>query len=94
MFAALSAAGTLGCAVAPWLLGVLADAIRTNAATPGVLIRIGLQMEPEPFGLRAGLLAATLFPVALLALLRWINRQPPNPEAGDARRTVVSAAQS
>ncbi len=94
MFAALSAAGTLGCAVAPWLLGVLADAIRTNAATPGVLIRIGLHMEPEPFGLRAGLLAATLFPVALLALLRWINRQPPNPEAGDARRTVVSAAQS
>ena len=75
MFAVLSAAGTLGCALAPWLVGLVADAIRTNAATPGVLARVGLQIAPEPFGLRVGLLAATACPVAMLALVRWINRQ-------------------
>ena len=77
MFAALSAAGTLGCALAPWLLGLVADGIRTSAAMPGVLARVGLHIGPEAFGLRMGLLAAAACPVALLALLRWINRQAP-----------------
>jgi len=80
MFAVLSATGALGCALAPWLVGLVADTIRMNAATPGVLARIGLQIDPEPFGLRAALLAAAACPVALLALLRWINRQPAHNE--------------
>jgi fucose permease len=75
MFAVLSATGALGCALAPWLVGLVADTIRINAATPGVLARIGLPIDPEPFGLRVALLAAAACPVAMLVLLRWINRQ-------------------
>lgn len=73
MFAVLAAAGTLGCALAPWLVGVVAEAICTNAATPGVLVRVGLKIAPEPFGLRMGLLMAAICPIALLSLLRWIE---------------------
>ena len=76
MFAALSATGTLGCALAPWLVGLVADGIRTSSATPDFLARAGLALGPEPFGLRVGLLAAVVCPVAMLALVRWINRQP------------------
>lgn len=76
MFAMLSAAGALGCALAPWLVGLVADGVRTSAATPRLLERIGLHIGPEPFGLRVALLAAVIAPVAMLALVRWIGRQP------------------
>lgn len=81
MFAMLSAAGTFGCALAPWLVGVVADAIRTSAATPQVLARFGLGLGLEPFGLRVALLAAVVFPLLMLATVHWINRRPADPSA-------------
>jgi fucose permease len=75
MFAVLSAAGTFGCALAPWLVGLVADAIRTSPTTPGLLVRVGLSIGPEAFGLRVGLLAAAACPAAMLTLLRWLNQQ-------------------
>jgi fucose permease len=78
MFALLAAAGALGCAVAPWLVGMAADAIAVYPATPALLAHIGLTIRPEPFGLRAGLLMAVVFPVLMLAVIRWIMRHPAN----------------
>ena len=73
MFAVLAAAGTFGCALAPWLVGLVAEAISASATTPGLLARVGLTIAPEPFGLRMGLLVAVVCPVALLLLLRWLG---------------------
>ena len=76
MFAMLSAAGTLGCALAPWLVGVVAESVRTSARVPGLLARAGLAIGLEAFGLRVGLVAAVGFPLLMLGVVRWINRQP------------------
>jgi fucose permease len=76
MFALLSAAGTLGCALAPWLVGAAADAVRLSAAAPQFLARTGLALGVEPLGLRVALLAAVVFPLLMLAVLRRLPRQP------------------
>ena len=76
MFAMLSAAGTLGCALAPWLVGLVAEVVRTSSRTPDLLARAGLDLGLESFGLRVGLLAAVVFPLAMLWVVRWINRRP------------------
>jgi hypothetical protein len=55
-----------------------ADAIAVYPATPALLAHIGLTIRPEPFGLRAGLLMAVVFPVLMLAVIRWIMRHPAN----------------
>ena len=81
MFAMLSASGALGCALAPWAVGLVADGIAMHAGTPGLLARAGVTLAPEAFGLRAGMLAAIVCPVFLLVLVRWIGRQPPDPDA-------------
>jgi predicted MFS family arabinose efflux permease len=59
MFALLSAAGDLGCALAPWLVGAVADAaLATRAA------------GSEQAALRAGLAWVAVCPLAMLVLLR------------------------
>lgn len=63
MFALLSASGDLGAAVAPWVVGVCAD--RASGWSAGN----AMGWTPEAYGLRLGLLAAVLFPLALAFLL-------------------------
>ena len=70
MFALLAASGDTGAAVMPWLVGVVAD------AAPGlspVLSRLAERMGPERLGLRAGLVAASLCPLVMTALLVWLR---------------------
>lgn len=62
MFAVLAASGDMGCAFAPWLVGLVADGV---GASP---LRL-FGWTGESLGLRAGLLVATAFPLALTLLL-------------------------
>lgn len=76
MFAVLSASGTLGCALAPWLVGLVAEGVCSSKLTPRLLDRAGLAIGPESVSLRVALLAAVVFPLAMLWVVRWINRRP------------------
>ncbi len=68
MFAALSASGDMGAAFAPWVVGWCADRV---AVWGGGNV---MGWSPEALGLRLGLLAAALFPLMLLILLRCSRR--------------------
>jgi fucose permease len=81
MFALLAASGDTGASLMPWLVGVVADAAPTFG--PG-LSRIAARMGPEQLGLRAGLVAASLCPVVMTALLVWLR--------GEHRRHSVAQA--
>lgn len=72
MFAFMAASGDSGAAVAPWLLGALAD--RIGDAPAWLLAIYGSELTSEQIGLRAGLLLSTVFPLALLGLLYWLRR--------------------
>ena len=61
MFALLAASGCLGCALGPWISGVVTD---FSMRIPPAWTTLGA----EQFGLRAGVLAGALFPLASLVL--------------------------
>lgn len=69
MFAVLCAAGDMGCALAPWAVGLCAD--RVTALGLGG----GMGWTPEAFGLRMGLLAGALFPFGLLLVLIGLRQK-------------------
>jgi fucose permease len=69
MFALLSASGDLGAAVAPWVVGACAD--RASGWSAGN----AMGWASEAFGLRMGLLAAVVFPLALAVLLPLLRRE-------------------
>lgn len=70
MFAVLAAAGNVGCAVVPWMVGWVADRAGgwSWAVTMWNMISDG--MTPVQMGLRTGLLLATASPIILIGLLR------------------------
>ena len=70
-FAALMAmGGDIGCSAGPWLTGFVSDAA---AKSQWLLDKTG--MEAEQVALRAGLIAAVVFPVTLVLLVRCIGRK-------------------
>ena len=71
MFALLSASGDTGGAVAPWLVGAVADKAPMLHDLPKLVFGAGL--TPEQTGLRVGLLLATIYPLAMVALLYWLR---------------------
>ena len=78
MFAMLSAAGDLGCAVIPWLVGVAADRVEAASLHAGGIYG---SMSSEEIGLRAGLLIGILCPIGMLTILYWLRKHPA--EAGE-----------
>jgi fucose permease len=66
MFALMSASGDIGGAVAPWLVGAVADRAPLLVQLAG-LLPAGL--TTEQIGLRAGLLLATIYPLVMVVLL-------------------------
>jgi fucose permease len=66
MFALLSGAGSLGCAIGPWVDGVVTDLIINRLPDWGAAANAaaGAGLNAEQFGLRAGLLAGAAFPLA------------------------------
>ncbi len=64
MFGILAISGDLGCAIAPWVTGIVSDiASKRNI----------LEMPGEEFGLKCGLLAAAVFP-AIMSITIVIKR--------------------
>lgn len=70
MFALLAAGGDNGAAIAPWLVGVVAD----KAASLQIFIQrlYGGSLSLEQVSLRSGLLFASIYPVMMLVLLHWL----------------------
>ena len=67
MFALLAAGGDTGASIGPWMVGLIAD--RVPAFSSGIL----MSMSAEQLGLRAGLLAATVFPLAMFFCVIWLK---------------------
>ncbi len=71
MFALLAATGDAGAGLAPWGVGVIADHATGLASWWTTLT--GARPTAEQLGLRAGLLAAIVFPLTMAALLTWMR---------------------
>ncbi len=92
MFGVLAIMGDLGCSLGPWITGLVSDAVITSNALAGRAAASG--MNPEQLGLKAGLLAAAVFPVMmLLGVLAFrrrtkVHAAEPRPaeQLGDAAR--------
>ena len=66
MFALMAAGGDLGASVAPQLVGIITDAAARNHEWFSFM---GSSLMPEQIGMKTGLLAASLFPMASVAVL-------------------------
>ncbi len=66
LFSILAVAGDIGCSLGPWIAGYVSDAVIEAE-------HISATMTPEQYGLRAGILVCTLFPLimffAILAVI-------------------------
>lgn len=62
IFALMAAGGDLGASVAPQLVGIITDFAMENPATVSLAATLG--MLPEQLGMKLGLLAGMLFPLA------------------------------
>lgn len=71
LFGAMAVFGDVGCSLGPWITGLVSDRVVTGAALAGTA-----GLGAEQLGLRAGLLAAIVFPLGLLlcALLYFRRR--------------------
>ncbi|NLG25862.1 MAG: MFS transporter, partial [Clostridiales bacterium] len=74
LFGVLALAGDLGGSVGPWLAGAVSDAAQASAYGLRLAARYGLQ--PDQLGLKAGLLAAAVFPLGMLLALLLMRRRP------------------
>lgn len=73
MFALLAAGGDFGCGLMPWLMGVMAD--RASLLPAHWMQLFGQTLAPEQFGLRLGILATSLCPLALAFVLARFHRE-------------------
>ena len=73
MFALLALGGDIGCSVGPYLSGIVSDAVAAADFTPDISASLGLL--PEQFGLRAGFLAATVFPIVMFIGTFLLSRE-------------------
>jgi fucose permease len=81
MFALMSASGDVGGAVAPWLVGVIADRAPFLMQLSGSILPANLTAEEA--GLRSGLFFATLYPALMVVMLLILR-------AGARRRAVAA----
>jgi hypothetical protein len=68
----MAAGGDMGASLAPQLLGVISD----KFGMTGLALKLSemCNIAPEQVGMRAGLLAAGLFPVAGVIIILCMNR--------------------
>ena len=77
---------TIGAAVMPWGVGIIADRASVDLPWLGGLLGPGL--SPDQLGLRAGLLVATVAPLVMAVTLIAFRRTRPESDTGE---TAVSA---
>ena len=71
VFALMAAGGDLGASVAPQLVGVLTDAVAQSARGAALAQTLGL--TPDALGMKAGMLAAALFPLGAVWAFRKVK---------------------
>lgn len=86
MFGMLAVMGDVGAAVGPWLAGFVSDLAQNSVRVTEWAAQYGL--APEQIGLRAGLLVAIVFPMALVVGLVMLRKERtatvPVPESATA----------
>lgn len=72
MFGVLAVMGDVGCSVGPWLSGLISD----RAQQSQTILQLGTSFgfDPQQTGLRAGMLAAVIFPLAMAISLLFFRR--------------------
>ena len=85
MFALLTSAGNLGCALAPWVVGMVADGVAAMPQAPPFMERFDIHLTPEQLGLRSGMLVAVIAPVALFFLVRRLIALAPSSVPSDGQ---------
>ena len=70
MYAMMAAGGDLGASVAPQLVGVVTDAVASNAAIAQTALQWGL--TAEQLGMKAGLLVGALFALGATVVYFYI----------------------
>ena len=76
MFALLAAGGDMGASFGPWLVSFVTDNVSDVPSFVELANSLGLTMEQ--FGLRAGILVGTLFPILCLACHIWLKKKKIN----------------
>ncbi len=79
MFGVLAIMGDVGCALGPWLTGLVSDSAQSLAVT--LAWAMGAGWDAEQIGLRIGLLSAVIFPVVMLVGLMFWRRGKAKPAA-------------
>lgn len=73
IYAMMAAGGDLGASVAPWLVGVVTDAVMANPSSAELAASLG--MIPEQLGMKAGMLCGMLFPLVAIFVYRYIQKK-------------------
>lgn len=71
-FALMAAGGDLGASIAPQLLGIVVDSV--SASSLASELSVTLSLTPEQIGMKAGMLACSVFPILGSILLVFIIR--------------------
>ncbi len=71
-YALMAAGGDFGASVAPQLLGIIVDKVRTGAHAAALSVK--LSISPEQLGMKVGMLMAAIFPTLGVAVILVIRR--------------------
>ena len=72
IYAAMAAGGDLGASIAPQLVGLISDFTIANEQLSSLAVSMGL--TPDSLGMKLGMLAGMLFPLAAIVLYSFIRR--------------------
>lgn len=72
LYALMAAGGDLGASVGPQLIGIITDACIENPSISD--FALSLNIAPEQFGLRVGMLVGMLFPLAAIPIFRFFKK--------------------
>lgn len=70
MFAMLAFSGDIGCSMGPWITGIIADNIKSVNGINSIFTKLTI----EQIGLRAGMMAGIIFPIAAFFTLRQMRK--------------------
>ncbi|MGL5354401.1 MAG: hypothetical protein ACRDA5_13960, partial [Clostridium sp.] len=73
MFALLAAAGDVGAAAGPWMMGKITDVV--TVSMPNIETIANVSMSPEQLGLRMAMLIAAIFPIITMILHKILKKQ-------------------
>ena len=79
VFALLAAGGDLGASLVPQLVGFVTDLVSSIEATASLASTLGI--TPESLGMRVGMLAASVFPLAAVFVFLYVAKIMKKPNA-------------